>query len=501
MKYPNIIFFRHRKHNVIDNYIQSNMEKYNCSFNITDSVEDLNKLHNPNYQILITCGPDEKEYLYLSNFLVQRFHERWIHKTEDGVKNIDEFNKTVNFCFIYNTVKKREKTRPIFSIFTTCYKSNKYIDVAYDSIKKQNLSDWEWVIMDDTGTDDHFNFLKDKLSHDNRVRLYRRDKNSGNIGNVKNEANALCRGKYVLEMDHDDEILPDCLKDAYDIFEKDNDIGFVYAEAINLTRNMVNQKYGDFLCFGYGGYYMQKYNNKWVYVYVTPHINNNTLSHLVSCPNHPRIWRRSVLNECENYSEFLPICDDYEILLRTCTKYKVAKNNKFQYIQYINDDGNNFSNIRNHEINRIGPHFISPIYYNENKVQEKMQALDAFDNPEHLHNPVQIWKLDNYTNKRCNYNYNFDYDKQICIINDGIDNEKIKSYYQDTRTDFIYLTNKYTHEELQKQLEERNYDKMKCYNYGDCTEEQLANFFKRLYLNDNCSYEIITSSEESKESE
>ena len=47
--------------------------------------------------------------------------------------------------------------------------------------------------------DKHFAFLKEKLSSDNRI-----------IGNVKNEAISLCRGKYVIEMDHDD---------AYNIFQ------------------------------------------------------------------------------------------------------------------------------------------------------------------------------------------------------------------------------------------------------------------------------------------
>ena len=42
-------------------------------------------------------------------------------------------------------------------------------------------------------------FLKQILT-DKRIRLYKRDKNSGNIGNVKNEAISLCRGKYVLEL-------------------------------------------------------------------------------------------------------------------------------------------------------------------------------------------------------------------------------------------------------------------------------------------------------------
>ena len=75
----------------------------------------------------------------------------------------------------------------------------------------------------------HFEFLREKCKNDLRIRLYCRAENSGNIGNVKNEAVSLCRGKYVLELDHDDEILPDCLFDAVEEF-KDNEVGFVYMD-------------------------------------------------------------------------------------------------------------------------------------------------------------------------------------------------------------------------------------------------------------------------------
>ena len=156
-------------------------------------------------------------------------------------------------------------------------------------------------------------------------------------------------------------------------------IGFVYADFINMFRDGKSFQYGDILCKGYGSYYFQKINNEWRGIYITPNINNITLSHLVCLPNHPRMWRRSALMECENYSERLPICDDYEILLRTLTKYKVVKNNKIQYIQYMNDNGNNFSYIRNNEINRIGPNYIRPIYYNEYNINNKMKELNVYE--------------------------------------------------------------------------------------------------------------------------
>ena len=391
-RYPLVILFRHNKYSDIDSFIESNKDSLMCTIHITSSIEDLNKLFSPNYHLLVTYGDSYDEYHNsFADKIPHRFSGRWFHKTD--ISNIVEFNHNVNYCYVTNVINIREKTRPVFSIFTTCFKSYDYIDTAYKSIKKQSLIDWEWVIMDDTPEDEHFVFLKNKLSSDNRVRLYKRDKNSGSIGNVKNEVISLCRGKYILEMDHDDEILSDCLLDSYNIFQLDENIGFVYADTVHLYRDGRDFNYGDFICKGYGGYYLEKVRDKWVYVYNTPNINNITLSHLVCLPNHPRIWKRSVLMELESYSEFLPICDDYEILLRTCcSKYKVVKNNKAQYIQYMNDGGNNFSNIRNAEINRLGPKYISPMFYEKYNVHNKMKECNAYEDEIYIVNHSPIWK-------------------------------------------------------------------------------------------------------------
>jgi len=492
-RYPYILFFRHYKYASIDNFIESNKDAFMCSFHIINDVNELNKLYNPNYHILITYGNYEEYQYYILPHIPSRFCKRWIHKQD--ISNIEEFNKHVNYCYISNVIDNRENTRPVFSIFTTCYKSYEYINTAYESIKKQTLKDWEWVIMDDTPEDDHFTFLKKTLANDNRVRLYKRDKNSGNIGNVKNEVISLCRGKYILEMDHDDEILKDCLSDSFHIFESDPEVGFVYGDTINLFRNGQNSMYGENLCKGYSGYYSECINNYWGYVYNTPNINNITLSHLTCLPNHPRIWKRSVLMELESYSEFLPICDDYEILLRTCcSKYKVVKNNKAQYIQYMNDKGNNFSTIRNAEINRIGPVYISPMFYEKYGVHDKMKQLDAYENPIYITHHSDIWKRGpEYQHKRMNSRINMDYNKQYCIINDAIDNDRLKELYNNDKNDFLFLSNKLTLPEVWNKLNSLGFYRMKCYSYKDCTEEELVNFFHMMYKNDNCYYEIITN--------
>jgi glycosyltransferase involved in cell wall biosynthesis len=493
MKYPNVIFFRRDKYSYIDENLNENKENLNCTLFITNNVNDLNNLFDPNYHLLITFGDTDREYFAdVFSIIAPRMARRWIHYV--SIPEISTFNSSVNYCYIHNVIEDRDITRCIFSIFTTCYNTFEKINRVYDSVKSQTLKDWEWVILDDSPDDKNFLFLKEKFKGDKRIRLYKRSDNSGSIGNVKNEAVSLCRGKYVLELDHDDEILPDVLNDATNVFEKNPDVGFVYMDFINIYENGASFSYGDFICKGYGGYYCQKYKGKWVNVYNTPNINNITLSHLVCLPNHPRIWRRKTLLEIGNYSEFLPICDDYEVLLNTAMKTKIAKIPKLGYVQYMNDNNNNFSLIRNSEINRIGPFHIMPQYYNTYNVNEKMKELGAYEHEEYIYKHSKLWdRPEDYEHKYCNKLINVDYDFQYCII--GVDTlyfnkEKILELTKKQTNDFIVIDNKHDIKYISEVLDLMNFSFMKCYSMQTATDEQLVLFFERIYKScDN--YQII----------
>jgi glycosyltransferase involved in cell wall biosynthesis len=497
MKYPFILFFRYDKYNYIDTILKDNAKNLDCSIIIINKKEKLNKIYKQIYSLLVTFGPEQSEYESdLSEFTTNsNIIYRLIHIND--IKNIIDFNININNLFVNTCALDRTYTRPIFSIFTTSFNSFEKIIRAFNSLKLQTLHDWEWIIIDDSPNDKNFNYLKTHLSSDCRVRLYKRFENNGYIGNVKNEAISLCRGKYVLELDHDDEILPFVLKESAELFNKHTEIGFIYMDFINIYENGDNFFYGNHICKGYGSYYCQKYNDKWVYVYNTPNINNITLSHLVCCPNHPRIWRRDILLKIGNYSEFLPICDDYEIILRTALNTKIAKIHKMGYIQYMNKENNNFSLIRNAEINRIGPYFISPIYYQLFNITEEMKKNDAFDDEKYLNDHTIIWKRDpnDYSYKYCNLLVNSDYERQFCII--GLDGllkniEKIKDLYKNLKNDFIILENKCTLEYLWKKIDQLGFFNMKCYSLIDETEETLVNYFFTCYKFTN-NYEIISS--------
>ena len=479
-RYPIVLYFRYDKYKDCD-YLVKNLK---CDVRIINSKKDLEKLYDNHHHILATYGPNGDEYIRdVTSVICSRMHKRWIHYTA-----IDpaQFERGVNFCFIDNVVNNREACRPVFSIFTTCYNSFEKIDRPFKSLKNQTEKDWEWVIVDDSTDDTHFAFLKRKFRDEPKIRLFNRSGNSGSIGNVKNEAIALCRGKYILELDHDDDILPDLIKDAVDGFNRFPDVGFVYMDFCNLYENGNNFSYGDFSSKGYAGYYYQFYMGKWVKVLSTPQINNITMSHLFCMPNHPRIWKRELLLKIGSYSEFLPICDDLEVLLRTCYATKMLKIPKMAYVQYFNEVGN-FSLIRNEEINRLGPQFIVPQSKQVNNFDKRFQDLGGWEDPSFDYCPVQIWKRSSDP-KYVNALYHPDFDLQVGII--GLESllsniDKIQELYKNIRADFLVLDNNCSENIIKGVLEEKKLERMRFYVLNGDTNEQLVNYFNRVYKSIN----------------
>uniref|UniRef100_A0A6C0KFB6 Glycosyltransferase 2-like domain-containing protein n=1 Tax=viral metagenome TaxID=1070528 RepID=A0A6C0KFB6_9ZZZZ len=492
MKYPNIILFRYNQYSDIDTFFKVNRNELLCTINPTDDKQELNELFDANYHLLITFGNHFSEYVKdVNDIIAPRMLRRWLHF--DRIENVETFNKSVNYCYIDNVIKGN---RPTFSIFTTCYNSYQKIERAYNSVKEQTLKDWEWVILDDTPTDDtynnHFRFLTELFENDKRVRLYKGADNNGSIGSVKNDVVSLCRGKYVIELDHDDEILPKVLEDSVKVFEDSPDIGFIYMDYTNIYEDGSNYKYNDCFSLGYAGYYLQWYKERWVYVASTPNINNITLGHIVSVPNHPRIWRKNTLIEMGNYSEMLPISDDYELLLRTAVNTKMAKIHKLGYVQYMNNGGNNFSLIRNSEINRLCGEHLKPMCFDAYKINEHMKNNDAFD--EGGSPNVSIWKKENFVPKHINKIINADVKKQFAIIKTTMflqNLEHLKNIYSENVYDFLVLDNEMSHEDLCKMLETHKFHRMKCYSIKDASVQELINYFMFIYK--SCDdYEIIS---------
>lgn len=445
-KSPVVLFFRYDKYNDSDEILKD--PSLNCDVRIINQLKDVEKLYSTDYHVLITYGPQEQEYIRdVNSIICPRLRKRWIHHT----KKIDptQFSQGVNYCYMENVIADRKSTRPSFSAFTTCFNSFDKINRPYKTLRQQSDKDWEWVIVDNSTDEAHWLYLKNKFKDEPKIRLYKRARNSDNIGNVKNEAVALCRGSYVLELDHGDEILPDLFTNAVDGFTKFPAVDFIYMDFIKLYETGANASQDD----SCGSYYYQYYPVTQTCVKV-----NITAPDLFCMP---KVWRREALQNIGGYSEFLPICYDQEILLRTILNLNILKIPKFAYAQYFNEAESNITSVRDAEINRIGLKHLTPQF------KAKFPALN-----------------DKFKSKAGNEIYNPDYDKQIAIIGQQAlqtNIDEIKKEAKNLRTDFILLTNSGTQAEVFELLIVNGLQRAKFRILQDAPKEELIKYFHYIY--------------------
>ena len=96
-------------------------------------------------------------------------------------------------------------THPKVSVLLPVRNGLPYIEEALQSIKTQDFTDWELIVVDDGSTDGTTEWLATQANHQ-----IRRIGTSGKgLVSALNLGLAECRGDYVARMDADDVSLPD----------------------------------------------------------------------------------------------------------------------------------------------------------------------------------------------------------------------------------------------------------------------------------------------------
>jgi len=235
----------------------------------------------------------------------------------------------------------------VISVVTTTYNTSPSVLArTFASLKAQTYTDWEWVVYDDS-TDDRvwrqlWGFCADERL---TVTPLRGIHHSGSIGKVKRIAFMAAQGDILVELDHDDELTPDCLQELSDAF-KDDAVSFAYSDWSEHFASGATGRYPEGWAFGFGGEY--QIGEDWVMA--APPINRTTAGHIVSAPNHVRAWRASAYRALGGHNPDLPVADDYELVVRTLLAYDWKHIPKRLYKQHIG--GHTAQRQRNAEIQR-----------------------------------------------------------------------------------------------------------------------------------------------------
>ena len=93
--------------------------------------------------------------------------------------------------------------KDLVSIITPVYNSEKYIWETINSVINQTYRNWEWIIIDDASTDRSVEIIEKSLKNENRVRLVKKNTNSGQAAS-RNMGLKLAKSKLIVFLDSDD---------------------------------------------------------------------------------------------------------------------------------------------------------------------------------------------------------------------------------------------------------------------------------------------------------
>jgi O-antigen biosynthesis protein len=188
-----------------------------------------------------------------------------------------------------------------FSIVTPTH-NPRWLRETHASLAAQTFQDWEWVVVPNAGAE-----IPAEIAQDPRVRVARFD--SAQIGALKRFACEEARGEYLVELDHDDLLTPDCLQQLSEV-----EADFIYSNAIQ-----VDQDWNPVLWGAEYGWTTRPvtYQGKAAVEQVSPPPTPANFSRIWYAPNHVRVWRKAFYDAIGGHNPTLGICDDHELLCRT----------------------------------------------------------------------------------------------------------------------------------------------------------------------------------------
>lgn len=138
------------------------------------------------------------------------------------------------------------------TVLTTVYNGLPYLSEAIESVLNQTYTNFEYLIIDDTSTDDSVKCIQSYK--DPRIRLVKNEKNLGTSDTI-NKGLSLINTPYVVRLDQDDVSLPDRIKDQIEFLEKNPEISIVcsWEHIIDSKGNRIKDarasinNFGDFL--------------------------------------------------------------------------------------------------------------------------------------------------------------------------------------------------------------------------------------------------------------
>lgn len=300
---------------------------------LEDDTKILNELtKNRIADAIVSIGESSNNYKILNSLSIE-YRKRWTHIQEfDPIKIVDCIVST----FLTNITRNVKDSLGItFSIFTCTFNtSHTFFNRLYNSLKNQTYKNWNWFILDDSTNI----YVAERIARlpDPRITVIKNMSSHGIIGANKRTIAMICTGDYLVEVDHDDELTPDCLEKLNRAIQKYPDSDFLYSHALEMIGvHPVN--YNIPFAYGLGKYENRIVNGKEYKVALTAPINEISIRGIHACPNHIRVWKRDFYHSINGHNTDLSCIDDFELIVRTFLYGKITMIDDVLYIQWQDD--------------------------------------------------------------------------------------------------------------------------------------------------------------------
>lgn len=239
-----------------------------------------------------------KIYILLKLLKLEDLYYRlWVKKNENY--NIKKIQKDI----------KHFKYKPKISILIPVYKVPiKYLNECLNSIFTQYYKNWEICIVDDNSNSmDIIRILKKyEKKYKDKIKLKFRKVN-GHISQTTNDALSLATGEYILLLDNDDIISPECLYEIVKVLNKDKSIDLIYSNEDKIDKER-----------RFYPYFKPKWNREILKI-------DNYISHV-------GVYRRQIAKGIKGFTVGLEGAQDWDFVLRfTQQTNRVVHIPKFLY--------------------------------------------------------------------------------------------------------------------------------------------------------------------------
>ncbi len=226
-----------------------------------------------------------------------------------------------------------------------------WLDEALSSLMNQAYQDWEWVLQPNGGLS-----AADLGRYtDSRIKILAPQE--GTIGALKRTCCEAAQGDVIVELDHDDLLMPNALQMIVDVFA-DKAVDFAYSnfaefQADTWEPHTYNSDYGwETEPTVYDGHQLAAMRA------FPP--SPQSFYDVAYAPNHVRAWRASTYWDIGGHDESLSVCDDHDLCCRFYLNGTVNHIDECLYLYRLHD-GNTYKPRRQQiraETKRVGNKYL-----------------------------------------------------------------------------------------------------------------------------------------------